>query len=410
MKSRLSIRSGNRIWCILLGFLLVAAGCGGGGGGGTLSSSGVTVHVSMTKASGFPAGTSFTASPASVEAAAKPVSPDFDNVFVKIWKVALLPAKEGDGPDSGGEALSPDDDSDRSGEFIAVELDSPKDIDLLNLPSGQKLARFLERFVNVPAGTYGKIRVYYEEVWGIRGVEVIPFHPTANSHFDVHFVGGDLVIPIAPDPERGIHLFEVTINFVGLKIVENKNKVLMRPQVFAELENLLYSVSGRAANVTSGAFDIVQDDSAVTPVHVTYSDPTWFFEDTEEGRRVNVDAGNGTAALRQDTKVEAIGTFSGEDLVAQEIIITFEEFLEGEVVSGDPAINGWTTAERLVLDLPPENVVVPKPSRGDAVYDDAETFGPLTYTDVKQGATVKARGYLETGVGINAFWISVSAP
>lgn len=180
----------------------------------------------------------------------------------------------------------------------------------------------------------------------------------------MHFVGGDLVIPRAPDPESGIHLFELTIHFIGLKIVENENKVLMRPQVFAELENLLYSVSGRAANVTSGVFDIVQDDSAVTPVHVTYIDPTWFFKDTEEGRRVNVDAENGTTALRQDTKVEAIGKFFGDDLVAQEILLSFEEFLQREVVSGSATSSGWTALDTLGVGS----------SLGKRGVPDAETY------------------------------------
>jgi hypothetical protein len=416
MKSRLSIRSLNRIWFIIFVFLFVAAGCGGGGGGGgALSSSGGTVQVSMASTPGFPSSTSFTASPSAVEEAAKPVSPSFDNVWVEIWKVALLPAKEGEGPDPGGEALSSDGDPDRSGAFVAVELD--KVINLQNLPSGQNVAKFLEEIVNVPAGTYGKIRVYYSALWGERikdeTYERVDFHPTANSHFDVHFVGGDLVIPGAPDPERGIHLFEVTIEFVGLKIVENKNKVLMRPQVFAETTEPLYSVMGRAANVTSGAFDIVQNDPAVTPVHVTYSGPAWFFEeDAAEGRRVSVDAENGTAALREDTKVEAIGKFSGEDLSAQEIIITFEDFLQGEVVSGNPS-DGWTSSDTLVLYLPPDNVVVPQPSRVSAVYDNNASVDHETLfdTDMVQGVTVKARGYIVHGERIDAFWISwVSGP
>lgn len=399
---------------ILLGsIVLMGIGCGGGGGGGSSSGTGSTVTVSLASAPAFPAGTAFWASTAAVEEAAKPVSPGFDNVFVKIVKVALLPAKGGEAPDPDGEAITPDGDLDRSGELVAIDVDPPRVIDLLHLPSGRKFARFLDRFVNVPAGAYGKIRVYYIDLWGVRGTDEIPFHPTANSHFDVHFAGGDLVIPEGPDPERGIRIADVTIHFVGLKIVENKNKVLMRPQVFAVAEDVLYGVSGRAGNVGSGEFDIVPDDPGASPVHVTYGDSTvWSFEDAGEGRRVgDVGAANGTAALRGFTKVEATGIFSGDDLVAREIILSFEDVLQGTVVSGS-ATSGWTALDTLELDLPPDNVVFPKPNRTAAVFDDAVSAGHeiLGDTDVVQGATVKARGYSVPGSGIDAFWISVSGP
>lgn len=411
---------------ILLGsIVLLGIGCGGGGGGGgsgsgsgsggggSSSGTGSTVNVSLASAPAFPAGTLFPASTAAVEETAKPVSPGFDNVFVKIVKVALLPAKEGEAPDPDGEAMTPDDDPDRNGAHVSVDVDPPRVIDLLHLPSGRKFARFLDRFVDVPAGTYGKIRVYYSNLWGVRGTDEIPFHPTANSHFDVHFVDGDLVIPVAPDPDRGVHIVDVTIHFVGLKIVENRNKVLMRPQVFALLDDVLFGVSGRAANLGSAGFDIVQDDPGLAPVRVTYTEETfWSFEDAGEGRRVNdVGTANGTAALRVFTKVEAIGMFSGEDLVAREIILSFEDVLQGTVVSGSAA-GGWTVLDTLELNLPPDNAVFPKPSRTTAVFDDAASPGHelLVDADVVQGSAVKARGYFLPGTGIEAFWISVSGP
>jgi len=400
---------------LLLALSVVLATCGGGGTDTSSNPSGIaSVNVSLAAAPAFPAGTSFTATPTAVETTANSVSPGFDNVWVKIEKVALLPANEGEGPDPNGEIPSSNGGPDHNGAFVIGEVGG-KVINLKDLPSGQAVASFLDRIVNVPAGTYGKIRVYYSDLWGERikneEYDNVVFHPTANSHFDVHFVGGDLVIPVSPDPDRGIHLFEVTIEFVGLKIVENNNKVLMRPQVFAEVVNdILYSVSGKAANVDSGEFDIVQEDPEVLPVHVLYDGYTkWYFRDPNEDRDVDVGTGNGTAALDNDTKLEAIGTFSGEGLNAQKIFIIFEDFLEGIVVSGDPSTNGWTSTNTLELSLSPpgtDNVVYPQPSRAEAVYDNSTTFGPLAYDDVLQGSTVKARGYLVDG-GIDAFWISI---
>ena len=403
---------------ILLAFSVALAACGGGGGGTTSNPSGIaSVNVSLAAAPAFPAGTSFTASPAAVEVAANPVSPGFDNVWVKIEKVALLPAKEGEGPDPNGEVIATDDGPGHDGAVVSGPVEQM--INLLDLPSGQKIAKFLNK-LDVPAGTYGKIRVYYSELWGQKegDPERIDFHPTANSHFDVHFVSSNLVIPVAPDPDGGVRLYDVTIKFVGLKIVENKNKVLMRPQVFAEVDDVLYSVSGRADNVVPGEFDIVQEDPEVLPVHVRYvvsgdDNTAWSFWDPVEGRGVNdVGTENGTAALRDSTMVKAIGMFSGDDLLAQEIVISFDNVLQGEVVSGD-ATSGWTTPDNtLVLDLPPDNVVFPQPSRADAVYDNADVssgYESLFDTDVVMGATITARGYFVTGVpgGIDAFWISI---
>src|SRR4030067_827876 len=89
-------------------------------------------------------------------------------------------------------------------------------------------------------------------------------------------------------------------------------------------------------------FDIVQEDPEVLPVHVTYDGPTkWSFRDPDEGREVkDVGTANGTAALRDSTKVKAIGMFSGGDLAAKENILSFDNVLQGEVASGG-ATAGW---------------------------------------------------------------------
>jgi hypothetical protein len=422
MRKGMSVLLADRCWVILLGLVaFLAAGCGGGGGS-SLSSSGGTVQVSMASAPGFPAGTSFTASPAAVEEAAKPAYPSFDNVFVKVWKVALLPSKEGDGPDPGGEALFLDDDSDRSGTFVAVELDSPRVINLLDLPPGRKLAMFLNKFLDVPAGTYGKIRVYYRELWGYKEGESerIDFHPTANSHFDVHFVGGDLVIPVAPDPERGIHLFEVTINFVGLKIVENKNKVLMRPQVFATVGAVQYVISGIADNVdtTLGTFDVSTDGGPSFHTMFSFDNniTKWAFKDSETMQQVAVDNNLGIAALRDGTLVDVFGMFTGIDtLFADDVVITFTEWIEDRVAPGDEPPSGWKTVdttEFFEFSFSGDNVVIPMPSRTEARYDNNADLSQIFPDNVIVDNTlVRARGYFVPGEGVDAFWISwVSGP
>ena len=105
----------------------------------------------------------------------------------------------------------------KDGAFVAADIDPPVQVDLLHLPDGRKIARFLNRLENIPAGSYGKIRIYYSELWGVRGGDPHhDFHPTANSHFDVHFVGGNLMIPVETDVGGGVRLYEVTIQFVGL--------------------------------------------------------------------------------------------------------------------------------------------------------------------------------------------------
>lgn len=406
---------GGRIfsWFSGLCLLLLTAGCGGGGGGGgNLSSSGSTVQVFMVSAPGFPAGTTFTASPAAVEVAAKPVSPGFDNVFVEIYKVALLPSREGEGPDPEGEVVAADDGPGHDGMFVSAIVDPPVVVNLKNLPPGQSIARFLNRFLDVPAGTYGKVRVYYKSLWGEREVydmhERIDFHPTANSRFDVHFVGGDLVIPAGSDPDGDIRLFDVTINFVGLKITENKNKVLMRPQVFATVEDVQYVISGIADNVdrTLGAFDV---STAGGPFHVEYDvDTFWSFRDGS--RSIDVESGQGISALDNTAIVDVFGLFSSSgNLMADNVHIMFPLTVTDNVISGDAA-SGWNSDNTIILDISSDNVVYPMPDREHAIYDNAVSpFNRLNDSFVVKGARVIARGYPADAPagGVEAFWISI---
>ena len=398
----------------LLALSVVLAACGGGGTDTSSNPSGIaSVNVSLAAAPAFPAGTSFTATPAAAETAANPVAPGFDNVWVKIEKVALLPAKEGEGPDPNGEVIAAGDGPGHDGAVFSGPVD--RTINLLDLPPGKKIARFLNEFDGVPADTYGKIRVYYSELWGqkVGDPERIDFHPTANSHFDVHFVNGDLVIPVAPDEDGGIRLYDVTINFVGLKIVENKNKVLMRPQVFATVEDVQYVVSGIADNVdkTLSTFDIATFGGR--SFHAMYDDvdTMWAFKDNETRQQVSIDNNLlGIAALRNGSLVDVYGTFTGVDTIfADKVRIIFTDALPGSVAPGDePPPSGWLNNDTFELSFPGDNVVIPMPSRTEARYDNnanlAQTFMDNVIT---QGATVRARGYFVLGMGIDAFWISV---
>lgn len=400
----------------LLALSVVLAACGGGGGTSSNPSGSASVGVSLASAPAFPAGTAITASPAAVAEMANPVSPPFDNVFVEIRKVALLPAKEGEGPDPGGEIIATDDGPGHDGAFVSAIVEPPVVIDLNHLPPGRKLAKFLNKLFDVPAGTYGKIRVYYSALWGEREkdgqYERVDFHPTANSHFDVHFVGGDLVIPMATDAGGGIRLYDVTIHFVGLKIVENKNKVLMRPQVFATVETVQYVVSGIADNVdkTLETFDISTSGGRSFHAMFDHDHTKWAFKDNGTEQQVAIDNNLlGIAALRDGSLLDVYGMFPGIDtLFADNVVIIFTDWIDNVVAPGDAPPSGWQSGDTFELSFPGDNVVIPTPSRTEARYDNnADLIQTFTDNVITQGTSVRARGYFLTGVGIEAFWISV---
>jgi len=421
MKHLSSFGTANRLLCILMGILMLAvAGCGGGG---SVSSSGNAVNVSLASAPGYPAGSSFTASPTDVGTAAKPGASSFDNVFVEIWKVALLPSRAGEGPSPDGEPLVADSGGD-DGAFVVAEVIPSVVVDLKNLPPGTKIASFLNRLMNVPEGSYGKIRIYYRDLWGVRGGKEVSFHPTAHSHFDVHFVGGDLVIPVTPDVNGGVRLYDVTIQFVGLKIVENPSKVLMRPQVFARMvDDVQYLVSGFADNVDKtqalGSFDIATVGRSFHTLF-SYDDNVtkWAFLDNDTKQKAAIDNNDiGIAALQNGAFVDAVGTFHDVDtLFASSIVIVFPDSLSGIVAEGGIPPSVWQSGggfEFFELGLsssPADNVVILQPDRTWAYYDNAVSGEPLTdgHGAIDNNVTVKARGYIfVVGEGIQAYWISV---
>jgi hypothetical protein len=287
---------------------------------------------------------------------------------------------------------------------------SPVPIDLLNLNSSTRdnVATLLNKFTSVPAGEYSKIRVYYDNVVGQPGDEL--FHPTANYHFDVHFVGGNLVIPVTSEthPQGGIRFYSVLINVVGLKYHQagQSGNILLRPQVFAEMVEVpKYIVSGVAQNVkpADNTFDI---DTGGTIVTAIYGSTTWIYIDNTVdpvNRSSEVGKFLGASGLDNGAHVDAIGTFSSDNvLLATEVDITFPDLLTGKVYIGWD--NNTNTFELRIP--PPDNTVFPRPTRTTAYYDNAVDSTQLSHLNIVDNAAIIARGYKVAG-GIKAYWISI---
>ena len=436
---------GSGILVAVTAFALILTGCGGGGGTSSSNSPGAsgpaTVELSIAAAdvtgSAAPAvalsGSETVPSTDPRYMWPEQVDPRIAHVYMDVVKVSLMPAKETFAPDGGdmegvmqnGNSPDPASPPDMP-HFITLVPEAPIPIDLLNLENGKKLARFLNKFDQVPAGTYDKIRVYYKNVKVVlKDGSEVRFHPTANSKFDIHFrQGHELVIPVASDttqtPDGWIKFFRVKLDVVGLKLMIvgggknwNGSKVILRPQIFAEfVPPILYSVAGTATNVSSvstppvaGTFDI-SFGTGPTIVHAAFDNDTmWAYSDNVLGHSSwTVDIPNTTAvpAFRNRAKVLAIGPFDTSlVLQAAEIQFTFPDVKSGAVD------NGWRADNTFLLRLATDNVVFPKPDRFTAYYDNgAFPHLPLTQAAVDNNVQVKARGYVATG-GIEAFWITV---
>lgn len=384
------------------------AGCSGGVTGSVSSSgSGSTVTVSLAAAPANSAGVST----ASADPLKQPEpAGNIDNVWITIHRVALIPGDDGSLPDPEGEWSEEGNGSSGPG-HVWADI-APVEVDLLHLPSGQ-FTRFLNAIDNVPAGTYGKIRLYYSDpkVHFVGAPDNTTVHGTANYHLDIHFVGGDLVIPVGTDPDGGTRIHDVTVTFVlgkdGLKINVNPNKILMRPQVFATVGMAQYVITGIADNVdkTLGTFDLATAGGIVHPV--AYDAGTrFFFRDSV--RWLPVPASTGIPGLNDTAVVDVLGNFGGGGtLLADDILITFPDAASGPVVSGT-ASSGWLPDNTFLVEAIPDNVAVfPMPDRFDAVYDNAVSpFGALSEAAIVLGANVVARGYAGSG-GVEAFWISI---
>lgn len=393
-----------RTTAYLLSVLLISAGlaaCGGGGGGSTPGTSGpATVRVSIASAPSFPAGTTIESSTSSPTIAAPPEdSPTFEHLDVTVTKLALIP--------STGEDKS-----------VTDPLVPPIQIDLLYL-SGDNVATLLNQFSGVPAGEYSKIRVYYDNVVGRSGNDNTLFHPTANSHFDVHFMGGNLVIPVTSDPGGGIQFYSVLINVVGkYHWAGNSGNVLLRPQVFATVEGSPeYIVTGVADNVLGdGTFDILTLGGRTIPAVFSDGGTTWAYSDNVLNGSLMVigrDASVAVPAFKDRAEVSAIGVFAPDgSLQASHITFTFPDIRIGKIFSSWSADN---TYFRLDLPLPLDNLVYALPDKQNPLYTNygvppVELVNGYDLIVPNPDNTVKGRGYAFTGSqgdGLQAFWISI---
>ena len=386
------------------------AACGGGGGGTTSSGGPASASVSVAHAEVYPPGTTSAVATASPAGTSDPsASTLFDHVWVTVTKVALIPSTGMESPNTQDGEHEMEDSPQEDGSsgmpgFVTAELPSPVVFDLLHPPTGGQVAKLLNRFPEIPAGEYSKIRVYYDNVVGVKGDNTVTFHPTANYHFDVHFVGGNLVIPVASDPEGGIRFYSVVIDVVGLKIHEagNSDKFLLRPQVFAKVVGApKYIVTGVAdqVNHADGTFVVKAINDNIS---ASYGSGTnWFYAD---GRYVGPFGISGADALQNTALVDVIGTFQGGVLVAEEVDITFPSVRQGT------ADNVWILDNTafIVRSVADNVVVIPKPDRASAYYDNsALPYLPLPYTAIANNIPVKTRGYFDVAGDLEAYWITV---
>jgi len=446
------------IVCLLFVLLIAIAlaACGGTGSStGTPGVSGpVSVNVTLGGAdvappvSDIPASLLAPASLSPADTAAPAMKPSrdlFQHAYVYMTGVAFIPVETAPPSDlrpplDDGEALFEGPEDDFSPKFVVRTFPKPVVFDLLNPPNAREIAKFLNN-IEVPAGVYHKIRVYYEKVV----VDDVLAHRTANGHLDIHFKAtgswdaddvhvddrGYLVIPVAPNPADGVRLYCVAIRVTGLKVHETgSGKIILRPQVFAELARpVKYSITGRAGNVVHGtrSFDIRSlDIETLTPLATLF--PTvyhpltrWAFDDNvfdPTAREVAVDNTIGIDALRAGALVEAIGVFrtSATPMTfrADKVFITFPDVLTGKVYVG------WKSDNTFDLRPPPtpagDNTVFPKPARTSAYYDNAvdtvTPYGPLSDAAIVDNVFITARGYAVPATttargGIEAFWISI---
>ncbi len=413
------VATGNKFPAAVVLFAIavfLVAGCGGGGGqtAATATGTGNAVRVSVSQTSAFPAG-AVTANAPAVGGGGS-ASQNIDNVFITVTKVALLPGAGSGQPDPNGETPVGDNGTAETG-IIVTTLAEPKTIDLLHLPGGD-VAQLLNSFDNVPAGTYGKIRLYYTDpkVHFIGAPDNTAAHATANFHLDIHFVGGDLVIPVTSNPGGGVRIFDVTIRIVlgndGLKVTVNPSQILIRPQVFADfIPPVIFEVSGTASEVLGGnAFDLTTADQRTFHI-VTDSNTGWSFQDGSTGTRVGVSSAQGRAALDNGVSVIAFGAFTSSDtLAADDVVVVLPDKVSGTVVSGT-ATNGWLADNtfKVMKAGTTDNVIVfPSPSRAGAFYVNL-VAGRTPADNVVLGDNVVVRGFLRAGLppAISGFWITI---
>jgi len=421
-----------RIVMYLMVALMISAAlaaCGGGGGSTGSTSPGTsgpaTVSVSIASAPSYPEGTTFAPSTLSPVTTAAPAnSPTFDNVIVTVTKLALIPSTGPEFPDANGESEMPNSSAEegKSGMsgFVTTTFD-PVKIDLLHPPAGDNVnvAALLNKFSEVRAGEYSKIRVYYENVVGQKEGQLdAKFHPTANYHFDVHFVGGNLVIPESTD--KGVRFYSVVIKLVGLKyhLAGQSSNVLLRPQVFATVvdEPMQYKVTGFADNVTkqifNGTFDIHALGGRTIPAQFYGTGTAWAYsdnvlEDSDPLWVIPRAKEIAVPAFENGAIVSAIGVFDTKGLLqARVITFSFPDVRQGK------ADNVWIPPDNTAFIIrSTDNVTVfPRPDRYGAYYDNLTSpHNTLDNTYIDNNLCIRARGYFDDpGKSIlSSYWISI---
>jgi len=453
--------------CLLFVLLIstALAACGGGGGGSTGSTSpGVSGPVAVDISIATADVTGSAALPVSVGGSATVPSadpgylwpeqvtqydPKITRVKMDVVKVSLMPAAEMFGSEDmegdlqGGDSPYPSEPPDKPG-FVTIYPNTQAPIDLLSLGRGKQMASFFNKFDHVPAGTYDKIRVYYDNVTVETDEGSITFHPTAHSKFDIHFrQGHELVIPVTSDttqPDGWVKFVRVKLDVVGLKlkvIGQGKSwkgaKVILRPQIFAEfVPPVLYKVAGTARilgksilpDSVSGEFNVVFGQGSTTVKAAFDNDTRWAYSD-------NVLAGSGwkildvpnqraARAFDNNAQVEVIGQIDGGDTFqGSRITFTFPDWRWGK------ADNVWLLPDNSTFIVrSTDNVTVfTKPDGFSAYYDNQMIPGswnaeypPLQSTNLDNHVWVRVRGYFDgtdpyTSLSLlSSYWISIGGP
>jgi hypothetical protein len=460
--SRRAIRE-SLFFAALVTMMLALVGCGGGGGaiatdtGGTIAASAGPAEVEVSFST--PAASPSAAGPVSLAAQSSAPSKDagffsprdireadrtIEHVYIDVVRVSLMPAAEPfvsedmDGDVTDVVPADPVTSTDKP-RFVSVVPRRPVRIDLMDVENSKRLARLLDRFDSVPAGTYDKIRIRYR-----RGTVVfsdnasLNFRPAGSSSFDIHFREGyELVIPAGPPaslPDGWVKLFRVNIEVVGVKVKIvswgsrwwRGARVVFRPEIVAEaVQPTLTSVSmrGTVASVTrdpsapgSGVFEVSAGEEALQSESATVQaafdgNTTWHFSDNVlDGSSWVVDVAGaiGAAALQPTAIVEVQGSQDAGGVVhATDVTITFPDALAGDA-------DGVGFAGGFYLLYQNSRVAVsPLPDRVTAYYDDAtvETHPMILYSDITNSSRLLVRGYAsgsapDAPTGIDAWWIS----
>jgi hypothetical protein len=401
------------------------------------SSGGARVNVAVSAATPYQGGSTLSAASLSPSAVS---TTTYDHAWITVHRVSLLP-DDGSAavPDPAGEGSV----FDASGEApavegsVSVELSSPVELDLLNLPASSG-ALLLDSFPSVPAGTYRKLRLEYTnpKVHAAGAADNTAASATAHYHMDLHFTGSGLVLTEGTGSD--VRVADVGVTFLpgsrGLKIEAAGGRILMRPQVFCTVTAVSYTAPGsvlpplpppveppppaeppataevRLLDGSAVAVDGFSSTAAVATssgatVNLAWNGATafaWADRDFAPSRIVSVDAATGASSFQAGALVAAIGTVDGSGtFLASSITISFPAKTTGTFEPIDPA-----DFSAFML-LPSGALVFPTPSVYGTYYDDASGAAvPSGFALLFPGASVTVRGYEDAGA-LNGWWISL---